>query len=456
MKPDDWNAVEVLLAVTTVRSTFGATSTVDEKNAQGYGSVALFVGGTGEVRYKDIAWKDLNSAVQPREQASSRYSLQRVSSLYYGWGATTGDINRDGALDIVSGPFYYLGPTYTERKIYREGRVYNPATEFAPDMVNLVADFTGDGWPDILSAVSRPMDLYVNPKGDSRRWDKVRVLPTISSEIALIRDLDGDGKAEIIFGGGGAYNWARPNPADPTAVWTPHVISSPGETVGGHGIGVGDVNGDGRPDVVVPTGWYEQPAQGIAQSPWPFHPVAFGNLAIFGQGGGEIGVYDVNGDKLVDVVTGSAHNWGLNWFEQKRAADGTRTFVQHMIAHDFSTTNAGSVVFSESHAARFADMDGDRIPDFVTGKRMWSELENYTAQDPYGAPVLYIYRTVRNPKAPGGAEFVPELVHNRSGVGSSFDVVDLNRDGKLDIVTATGFGTFVFMSKPTARPAQRQ
>jgi hypothetical protein len=447
LKAGDWNEVEVILALSSVRSTFSGNTAIDEPNVAGYGTVALFVGGSGEVRYRDLAWKDLNSFVQPREAVSPRYTMQQVSSLYYGWGATTGDINRDGTIDIVSGPFYYLGPAFAERKLYREGRVYNAATEFAPDMVNLVADFTGDGWLDILSAVSRPMDLYVNPKGESRRWQKFSVLPTVSSEIALMRDLDNDGKPEIVFGGGGAYNWARPDPANPTAAWTPHAVSSQGQTVAGHGIGVGDVNGDGRKDIVVPTGWYEQPAQGIEQTPWTFHPVTFGNLAVFGQGGGEIGVYDVNGDKLTDVVMGSAHNWGLNWFEQKRAADGTSTFEQHMIAQDFSTTNAGGVVFSESHAARFEDMDGDRIPDFVTGKRMWSELENYTAQDPYGPPVLYIYRTVRDAKTPGGARFVPELVHNRSGVGSSFDVVDLNRDGRPDIVTATGFGTFVFFSR---------
>ena len=446
MKPGEWNELEIILALSSLRSTFGGNAGIDAPNAAGYGPIALFVGGTGEVRFKDVAWKDLNSFVQPKEELSPRFSVQQISSLYYGWGASAGDINRDGTLDIISGPFYYLGPTFTERKLYREGRVYNPATEFAPDMVNLVADFTGDGWADILSAVSRPMDLYVNPKGESRRWQKFSVLPTISSEIALMRDLDNDGKPEIVFAGGGAYNWARPDVSNPTAAWTPHVISSQGQTVSGHGIGVGDVNGDGRKDVVVPTGWYEQPAPGIDQSPWTFHAVTFGNLSVFGQGGGEIGVYDVNGDKLTDVVTGSAHNWGLNWFEQKRGADGI-TFEPHMIAQDFSTANAGGVVFSESHAARFEDMDGDRIPDFVTGKRMWSELENYTAQDPYGAPVLYIYRTVRDGKAPGGARFVPELVHNRSGVGSSFDVVDFNRDGRPDIVTATGFGTFVFFGR---------
>ena len=447
LKPGEWNEVEVILALSSIRSTFGGNSGIDEPNVSGYGAIALFVGGTGEVRFRDVAWKDLNLFVQPKEEISPRFTMQQISSLYYGWGASAADINRDGSLDIISGPFYYLGPSFTERKLYREGRVYNPSTEFAPDMVNLVADFTGDGWPDILSAVSRPMDLYVNPKGDSRRWQKFSVLPTVSSEIALMKDLDDDGKVEIVFAGGGAYNWARPDPADPTAPWKLNAVSSAGQTVAGHGIGVGDVNGDGRKDIVVPTGWYEHPADGIARTPWTFHAVTFGNLSVFGQGGGEIGVYDVNGDKLADVVTGSAHNWGLNWFEQKRAADGAVSFVQHTIAQDFSTENAGGVVFSESHAARFEDVTGDKIPDFVTGKRMWSELENYTAQDPYGAPVLYIYRTVRDAKAPGGARFVPELVHNRSGVGSSFVVADLNRDGRPDIATATAFGTFVFYGR---------
>lgn len=459
MKAGEWNAVEFLLIPTTLRTTFGATSALDEQNLTAYGPIAIFVGGTGTVHYKDVSWKDLNRVVTPKEELNSKYTMQTVSSLYYGWGATTADINKDGQLDVVSGPFYYLGPSFTERRIYREGGVFNPSTQFAPDMVNLSADFTGDGWPDILSTLgNRHMDLYVNPKGENRRWDKYSVLTTISTEIVVLKDLDKDGKPEVIFGAGaaGGYAWAKPDPANPTAVWTPRRISSPGEAINGHGIGAGDINGDGRADIVVPTGWYEQPASGLSgDGPWAFHAYTFGNLAVFGMNGGEMGVYDVNGDKLPDVVSGSAHNWGLNWYEQKRAADGSINFVRHVIAQDFSTPeqNSGGVVFSESHAARFVDMTGDGIPDFVTGKRMWSEMESYTAQDPYGAPVLYIYRTTRDAKAPGGARFVPELVHNRSGVGSSFDVVDLNKDGKPDIVTATGFGTFVFLSKPTARAA---
>jgi hypothetical protein len=466
LKPGEWNETYITIGQegpagsspagtpgpVRVLSTFGATVPVDEKNATSYGAVALFVGGTGEVRIKDFAWKDLLGMEQPKEVVSNRFTIQRLTTFYYGWGATTADIDHDGSVDIVSGPFYYRGPRFTEQRRYRTGVIYNPESSFAPDMVNLAADFTGDGWPDILSSLgNRNMDLYVNPAGESRRWDKFSVLPTIAGEIVLLRDLDKDGKPEVIFSQGAksGYAWARPDPSNPTAVWTPHVISSPGQAVNGHGIGVGDINGDSRLDVVVPTGWYEQPEGGIAVSPWPFHEAELADPTIFGSGGGEMGVFDVNGDGLIDVVAGSAHNWGLNWFAQKKGADGSRTFEKHSIAQNFATPNAGGVVFSESHAARFVDLDGDKIPEMITGKRYWSEGGNNTLShvDPSGAPVLYIYKIARDKKAPGGARFVPELIHNKSGVGSTFDVVDLNKDGKLDIVTATTFGTYVFFAK---------
>ena len=197
-------------------------------------------------------------------------------------------------------------------------------------------------------------------------------------------------------------------------------------------------NSDGRADIVTISGWYEQPAGGAAVTPWAFHEGNFGTAST------EMGVYDVNGDGLTDVVSSlSVHGWGLAWFEQKKSGE----FERHEIATDYSTKNAGNVVFSEAHAARFVDMNGDKIPDFIVGKRYWSHLETYNGPDPYGPAVIYIYKTVRNPKAPGGAEFVPELVHNRSGVGSAFEVTDINKDGKPDIAVATAYGTQVFLSK---------
>jgi FG-GAP-like repeat len=118
---------------------------------------------------------------------------------------------------------------------------------------------------------------------------------------------------------------------------------------------------------------------------------------------------------------------------------------------DFGTANAGGVTFSQPHGSTFADVDGDGIPDFVAGKRYWAHRDDYLDPDPYGPAVLYWYRTIHTPKAPGGAAFVPELIHNRSGAGSDVLAVDLNEDGRVDIVTATRFGTFIFWGQRARR-----
>jgi hypothetical protein len=98
--------------------------------------------------------------------------MQRISDFYYGWCAVVADIDRDGVMDVVAGPFYYLGPDYTERHEFRAPRTYNPNNQFSQGMANFAYDFTGDSWPDILMQNTRPIYLYVNPRDESRRWDR--------------------------------------------------------------------------------------------------------------------------------------------------------------------------------------------------------------------------------------------------------------------------------------------
>jgi hypothetical protein len=265
----------------------------------------------------------------------------------------------------------------------------------------------------------------------------------------VLEDIDGDGRPEIVYVYQNTVMYAKYDPADPTRPWAIHKVSAPGLGYV-HGVGVGDITGNGKMDILNPAGWWEQPPAGGAQDLWTYHPVSFGRCSRPGLvGGGQIYVYDVNGDGLNDVVASlEAHGWGLAWFEQKRDPRGNISFERHMIMDNFSTRNAGGVAFSELHAMTVADIDGDGIPDIVTGKRYWSHLEGYTGPDPNGSPVLYCYHTVRNPRAPGGAEFVPELIHNLSGVGSQLAAADLNNDGAVEIITATDRGNFIFWGKP--------
>ncbi|HLX43589.1 MAG TPA: FG-GAP-like repeat-containing protein [Bryobacteraceae bacterium] len=450
LRAGDWNTLDVIVDADMVWTTLNGRrgiNTATSDRTMGYGPIALHVGGTGEVRFRDVALKDLNRKTEPKAQLSSHFRMQQLNDFFYSWGATTGDINHDGIPDVIAGPFYYLGPDYTERREFTSARSYSATNNFPEGMVYFAYDYTGDGWTDIICVDSRPVYLYVNPKGESRRWDRFNVVPSATSEIEVFRDIDGDGKPEILFTGPNAVMaYAKPDPANPTAVWKVHNISEPG-LAAPHGMGVGDINGDGRMDVVNSRGWWEQPASGAAETLWKFHPSNFGN------GGVEMGVYDVNGDGLNDVVTViAAHGWGIAWFEQKRDTQGNITFVRHDIMGDLSTKNVGGVAFSEAHGAAFADMDGDGVPDLIVGKRLYSHLESHLDPDPYGPAVLYWYRTVRNPKAEGGAEFVPELIHNRSGVGSQFVVTDLNGDGAPDIVISDVKGTFVFWNQMHARP----
>jgi hypothetical protein len=116
----DWNSVETMIDENSVRAWVNDISEAtigraEEENGR-FGPIALFVGGTGEVRWKDIAYKDLAIRNAPAEQVSSRFRMQRLDEFYYAWSATAADFNHDGVLDLLAGPFLYFGPDFTKSR----------------------------------------------------------------------------------------------------------------------------------------------------------------------------------------------------------------------------------------------------------------------------------------------------------------------------------------------------
>ena len=460
-----WNSLNVFLfqdalypSVNGARVGTGALAEViAPADLATFGKVALHVAGTGTVQFKNVAYKDLLKRERPAETVSPDFEPHRVDALFYSWSPAIGDFNHDGKLDIAAGPWIYLGPDYTSAEEYFTPVSYNPTADYPQvSTVAFAHDFSGDGWDDIIQFTGNAGAitgwLYVNPRGESRHWDKFKVLDLLANEDTELVDLFDDGKLEILHGGpNNGLGYSRPDPSNPTGKWITTMIADKGPWGDFlvHGLGAGDINGDGRKDILSPYGWWEQPPAGTGGL-WKYHATAFSNLGISqgGPGGSAMCVYDANGDGLNDVVTAQqGHGFGLAWFEQKRDAAGNISFVKHWIMNNWLDKNAGGVTFTELHATGCADMDGDGIPDVVTGKRQFSHLDTWVDPDPWGTPVLYVYRTVRDKTAPGGARFEPKLVHNFSGVGAHIDLRDMNNDGKPDIETSGPYGTFVFVNK---------
>src|SRR4030095_12171246 len=205
-------------------------------------------------------------------------------------------------------------------------------------------------------------------------------------------------------------DWGHPNNA-----WKFHPIS-PNKNYHRftHGMGVGDVNGDKRMDLLEKDGWWEQPKSPEGDPVWKFHPFAFSGKF---HGGAQMYAYDVNGDNLNDIITSvAAHAFGLVWYEQVKTNDDI-TFIPHEIlsTQQKCVPNKYGVSFCEIHAVDLIDMDGDGLKDIVTGKRFWSHGIPGDL-DPSGGAVLYLFNRVRGPNHT--AEFVPNLIDNDSGIGT--------------------------------------
>lgn len=334
------------------------------------------------------------------------------------------DVNGDQHPDILSGSYWYEGPNFLNRHLI--GQVER-VSEYYDDFSTIPLDVDGDGKLDFISGgwFSKTLRWFKNP-GNEQEWTKIDIANTGNIETTRAWDVDGDGFNEIIPNTPGGplayYTLKRDKNNKALAQFTKTQVAEKH----GHGLGFGDLNGDGRGDFITAEGWLEAPAD-RQNMPWKFHPdfnLEDASIPII--------VTDINQDGLNDLIAGHGHSYGLYWYEQKREGKLTK-FIKHPI----------DPYHSQFHTMEWVDIDNDGQMELITGKRYRAHNgKDPGSNDPLG---LYYYKW-------NGESFTKNTISygpfgEGKGTGLYFALADLHKTGRLDIIVAGKEGLYVFFNE---------
>ncbi|WP_435163377.1 FG-GAP repeat domain-containing protein [Paenibacillus glycanilyticus] len=334
------------------------------------------------------------------------------------------DVNNDGVPDIISGAYWYEGPGFNRRH-----RICEVAEigEYHDDFSDFPMDVDGDGSTDIITGswFTETLRWRRNPGTTGEDWKTTDIDRCGNIETIRFYDIDGCGVPEIFPNTPNEpqafYKLLRDADGKGTGQFRKIII---GDAPSGHGMGFVDINRDGRVDLVLSGGWLEQPEDPY-RTPWVFH-------AEWSLGSASVPVigHDVNGDGLVDLIVGQAHDYGLHWYEQRRTEDGSRSWIRHTI----------DGTASQFHDLWLVDLDLDGKLELVTGKRYRAHNDGDPgAHDPIG---IYYY-TINN------GRFDKHVIDygpagEASGTGIYFWLQDLTGNGYPDIVAPGKDGLYLF------------
>jgi hypothetical protein len=463
-----------------------------------------------------------------------------------------GDYNGDGIPDVSSGRIWYEGTndlttTFKTQHPFRDGHgplprdgvLIESSTGVSDDWADYPWDMDGDGDTDIINVAQTdvlesnpPTGImpgtpnkigtvqahasaywYENPgkagQASDPNWTMHLMHSDIRAEEHVLVDMNGDGYPEIV---GACRNCGTPaetkgyyqgDPTNPTTPWTYHHVTGsvvfPYNGTGHlHGMGAGDVNGDGLPDFLAREGVFLQqplvpwnltvctgknvPAGcGFIQGKTPLLPDGFWDGLPENpeglKGPSHMFAADMDADGCSDVVAAEwAHGIGLAWYRQQKDAGGACSYAFEKFyfmgdapvtatyqpsatppAGDATMWGAG---FTEPHALQVFDMDGDGRPDVITGKMRFANPIALGDPDPHGTPFLYVFKNVAKADSRNGAPITlqPFLVDGDPtamegstaagiGVGRQLAIGHVNNDGIMDICVATKVGLAVFLGQ---------
>ena len=364
-----------------------------------------------------------------QQKDSVRFVKHVLANQFISEGVAAGDVNGDGKIDILAGAYWFESPNWNMHEIDKPMHV-DPATGFSNSFLNFTMDVNQDGRVDLIR-ISLPGEeavWYENPKNMAGHWIMHPILSHCGNESPAFVDVNGDGRPDLICNDPEAKQmiWMESPSVKGDTAWTRHIVAAGdiGTNRYTHGLGYADMNGDGRPDIIITRGWWENPSS-LAQSSWIFHP------ANLGEDCSQIYSMDVNLDGKPDLISASAHNYGIWWHERNSANSYDSNWTHHTIFQKFS----------QSHGMALADMNGDGQPDLITGKRHFAHNEKDSGA--FEPSVLYWFEFI-----PGkDPRWIPHLIDDQSGVGLQVVIADINKDRKPDIVISNKNGVFYFEQK---------
>jgi hypothetical protein len=392
-----------------------------------------------------------------------------------GDGLATGDIDRDGHLDVVS--VFESDTQYDGKPL---GHIRIAFGSKSPDQWQLgtlaegaeaagaedvaIGDVDGDGWPDVVVACELAHLLYLqNPGKEARTAKWKRVIPEATKNRGsyirvFLADLDGDSKPEVITPNKGGQNppldtkerhaisWFAPG-GDPLAgKWTEHELGRYGIPINSHPI---DLDGDGDVDILGGARaerrvfWFENGGgkpvtfterrieiDGSSPADWQRLP-DFAKFPAPLTTGFNFAFVDLSGDGRLDVVVEESLT-NLVWLEQPARAE--QPWRLHPVGNIYPDHIVGIVV---------GDIDQDGRPDLMTGAYSWGTRDQDDAPDVAGRLGRIAWFANPGGDGFGVAGNSPlwtrhDVSRRNRGMFDQFMALDLDRDGDLDFLTTRG------------------